>query len=34
MNTATQIPLVTLNNGLKMPILGFGVYRISAEQSE
>jgi 2,5-diketo-D-gluconate reductase A len=28
------IPLITLNNGLQMPILGFGVYQIPAEQTE
>lgn len=25
---------VTLNNGVEMPILGFGVYQIPAEQTE
>lgn len=34
MTTTTQIPLVTLNNGVQMPILGFGVYQIPAEQTE
>jgi diketogulonate reductase-like aldo/keto reductase len=34
MTTATQIPLVTLNNGVQMPILGFGVYQIPAEETE
>ena len=29
-----QIPTVTLNNGVKMPILGFGVYQIPAEETE
>ena len=29
-----QIPLVTLNNGVEMPILGFGVYQIPAEETE
>jgi 2,5-diketo-D-gluconate reductase A len=29
-----QIPQVTLNNGVKMPILGFGVFQIPAEQTE
>jgi 2,5-diketo-D-gluconate reductase A len=29
-----QIPHVTLNNGVRMPILGFGVYQIPAEQTE
>lgn len=25
---------VTLNNGIEMPILGFGVYQIPADQTE
>ena len=29
-----QIPNVTLNNGVEMPVLGFGVYQIPAEQTE
>jgi 2,5-diketo-D-gluconate reductase A len=29
-----QIPHVTLNNGVRMPILGFGVYQIPAGQTE
>ena len=29
-----QVPQVTLNNGVQMPILGFGVYQIPAEQTE
>ena len=29
-----KIPQLTLNNGVKMPILGFGVYQIPAEQTE
>src|SRR3954452_20705601 len=29
-----RIPAVTLNNGTSMPILGFGVYQIPAEQTE
>jgi 2,5-diketo-D-gluconate reductase A len=32
--TTNQIPNVTLNNGVQMPILGFGVYQIPAEQTE
>jgi 2,5-diketo-D-gluconate reductase A len=28
------IPTVTLNNGVEMPILGFGVFQIPAEQTE
>src|SRR5215217_6046316 len=30
----SQIPTFTLNNGVKMPVLGFGVYQIPAEQTE
>jgi 2,5-diketo-D-gluconate reductase A len=30
----TDIPQITLNNGVQMPILGFGVYQIPAEQTE
>jgi 2,5-diketo-D-gluconate reductase A len=29
-----QVPTVTLNNGVEMPILGFGVYQIPPEQTE
>ena len=29
-----QIPVTALNNGVQMPILGFGVYQIPAEQTE
>jgi 2,5-diketo-D-gluconate reductase A len=29
-----DIPKLTLNNGLQMPVLGFGVYQIPAEQTE
>jgi 2,5-diketo-D-gluconate reductase A len=29
-----DIPAVTLNNGVQMPILGFGVFQIPAEQTE
>jgi 2,5-diketo-D-gluconate reductase A len=29
-----EIPGITLNNGVEMPILGFGVYQIPAEQTE
>jgi 2,5-diketo-D-gluconate reductase A len=28
------IPTITLNNGVEMPILGFGVFRIPAEETE
>jgi 2,5-diketo-D-gluconate reductase A len=31
---STQIPKITLNNGVRIPILGFGVYQIPAEQTE
>jgi 2,5-diketo-D-gluconate reductase A len=31
---ANEIPKVTLNNGVKMPLLGFGVYQIPAEDTE
>lgn len=31
---STDIPQITLNNGVQMPILGFGVYQIPAEQTE
>jgi 2,5-diketo-D-gluconate reductase A len=31
---ATEIPNVTLNSGVPMPILGFGVFQIPAEQTE
>jgi diketogulonate reductase-like aldo/keto reductase len=27
-------PKVTLNNGVEMPVLGFGVYQIPAEETE
>ena len=29
-----EIPKTTLNNGVEMPVLGFGVYQIPAEQTE
>ena len=29
-----QVPTVPLNNGVEMPILGFGVYQIPPEQTE
>jgi len=31
---STAIPSVTLNNGVRMPILGFGVFQIPAEQTQ
>jgi len=30
----TEIPKLKLNNGVEMPVLGFGVYQIPAEQTE
>jgi 2,5-diketo-D-gluconate reductase A len=32
--TSADTPQVTLNNGVQMPIIGFGVYQIPAEQTE
>jgi hypothetical protein len=29
-----EIPQLTLNNGVRMPVLGFGVYQVPAEQTE
>ena len=29
-----KIPSVTLNNGIKMPAIGFGVFQIPEEQTE
>jgi 2,5-diketo-D-gluconate reductase A len=31
---APQIPTFTLNNSVQMPVLGFGVYQVPAEQTE
>jgi 2,5-diketo-D-gluconate reductase A len=31
---ANVIPTITLNNGVEMPVLGFGVFQIPAEQTE
>jgi 2,5-diketo-D-gluconate reductase A len=31
---STDIPTVTLNNGVEMPVLGFGVYQIPPEDTE
>ena len=31
---ATNVPNVMLNNGVEMPILGFGVYQIPPEETE
>ena len=33
MKTSTT-PTITLNNGVEMPILGFGVFQIPAEETE
>jgi 2,5-diketo-D-gluconate reductase A len=33
-STSTAIPTVTLNNGVQMPILGFGVFQIPDEQTQ
>ena len=33
-STSTAVPTVTLNNGVQMPILGFGVFQIPAEQTQ
>jgi 2,5-diketo-D-gluconate reductase A len=32
--TSTRVPSVTLNNGVGMPILGFGVFQIAANETE
>jgi 2,5-diketo-D-gluconate reductase A len=34
MPTTTSVPTVTLNNGVVMPILGFGVFQVPAEETE
>ena len=31
---ATRVPTVTLNNGVEMPILGFGVFQIPADETQ
>lgn len=31
---AVEIPTVTLNNGVQMPLLGFGVFQVPAEETE
>jgi len=31
---SVQVPAVTLNNGVEMPILGFGVFQIPAQDTE
>ena len=32
--TPNDIPKITLNNGVQMPVLGFGVYQIPSDQTE
>src|SRR5436190_8467882 len=32
--TANETPQITLNNGVEMPVLGFGIYQIPAEETE
>jgi 2,5-diketo-D-gluconate reductase A len=34
MRTTTTIPTVTLNNGVEMPVLGFGVFQIPPDQTK
>ena len=34
MSADIAIPTVRLNNGVEMPVLGFGVFQIPAEQTE
>ena len=34
MGMTNEIPTVTLNNGVEMPILGFGVFQIPAGETE
>lgn len=34
MTTTTHVPNVTLNNGVQMPILGFGVFQIPLDETE
>lgn len=34
MTVTNQFPTVTLNNGIEMPAIGFGVFQIPAEQTE
>ncbi len=31
---STQIPQITLNNGVEMPVIGFGVYQIPEDQTQ
>ena len=32
--TPNDIPKITLNDGVQMPVLGFGVYQIPSDQTE
>src|SRR5437763_16115354 len=32
--SSPQVPTVPLNNGVQMPVLGFGVYAVPAEETE
>jgi hypothetical protein len=34
MRTTTVVPTVRLNNGVEMPVLGFGVFQIPPDQTE
>ena len=34
MSTTAVVPTVRLNNGVEMPVLGFGVFQVSPEQTE
>ena len=34
MRRTAQLESVTLSNGVKMPILGYGVYQVSTEECE
>lgn len=34
MNTPTPVPTVRLNNGVQMPVIGFGVFQIPAEETQ
>jgi len=31
---AVYVPTVTLNSGVEMPILGFGVFQVPADETE
>jgi 2,5-diketo-D-gluconate reductase A len=31
---SNNVPTVTLNNGVEMPMVGFGVYQVPTEQTE